>query len=1625
MNKNLPMGFYDKRITPNDYVEYKNDETNDLYGLYLYDPIKLKEETLLNYPKTKEGEYKITQISGGTGTIGNAYDYQVWLPGEGWKSYNKSDFEKLYNENFLNQNERSLPYEGNESNLNYKDQKAYGGYMYDGGGPTKFYKKAQYDPNTGKILEYAGTQGNEYYVTPNTPQGIDFQRTLPELEKIENTGLYNPDIVGPTAPRFIPSETGWIQNPNYQPPASGRAEPTMGPIEAALFAPVAGAIASKAIPAAASALELPAVVGGKTLPWLTGTNILGVTSGITGANMLSSDLNSGYYTSDKPWEEKLVRGLETGLNIGFSPGLMQGIGKGLNTGLNSTNKFFNNKNNFGFFSPYKPSLNPTKHQSLYYDQRASLLKDLQSTEGRRRLQNLIDNNQHLKDLKLTPDDIIKDISQTPFITRHPVFTSQASEPHIEQQIRSLVKQGKISKNYLSYRRNAAFKNKHHWIKDKQGNVIEFDVDPNNGFAWRIAGPQHHGYVSIGDNRSKEDALRVFEHEILHLFQRGKPLQGIDNSMRSISTKSYPRLLLEDVFKKRNFFDQKHYFRTGSKKKEAGPFGAEIRYDLLRRGILKNRYDPITPQMLKDHYAAYKNSKNNEIDLRVYNFMKNKDKNFDLLSEAMNNMPALLPTIGVGAAGVIGGASAIQGSQPEQQSYGGPINPYMYYSGGPMYYDVGGKVWKNIAAGLYGAGEGILDTVTMGATDQLTDKGFDWLTKVGNKNIDLSDPDDVKFLKTQQQIKGYSNAAGAIGTAIFTGNVQGAIGQGTKGLNTAFQASDWASDDFKKWSQGISGVAGLAAGFAGGLNSDSFNAAAKAGTGVAGFGQKAGKIGSFGNQAIGMVGGNKQSLFQQAQAREELLKSPEYLAMQAKGTQDYVNQGLSFDNGGNINNNSLNLQNSMRDKYKNYRTRYSKGGTTLEKYGINLIPKSSGLHHENAYGGVPIGPNAMAEGGEYVLDDSYVVSDEVNGQNTQTDEFGRTMAENLKRRLDKYTLRDLSKYKGNLRRPMDPLVEETIEQIKQRAIKETELARAEAKAKEEQRQAMVNGALQYAAAGGKLNKDITKIVEEEYAAAYGGRINPKKYKGLNMPGYSKGGKLPKEILRARVESHMSPQEADAYVNQYGEGGGIHIKESKKGTFTAAATKHGKSVQEFARQVLANKENYSSAMVKKANFARNAAGWKHAHGGPVVSNVNQDFDLYAQNRGGMMMAQGGDMYAPGGPYPPFRNMFQNFLNRINQIGVRDPKRITDKVSPQNMDHDPTRRSNAISMQNPDLNHDPIENAYKNYTPNYEYGSTNEDEYLANVMGIEPVSTNSNEPVQPKQPNEGLTGLDYASMAAQVAGPLSQLYYGLKGPDDVNYERIKADKIDPYRAITLANKQSRQAQDLAGYNLRQNAPTSGSYMSNMRALGLQAANQRGAQTAGIQYEADVANTQMQNQVNAQNAQIAMQEQIDRLQEKDAARTNVTEGLSGIGSSTANMIRDYRTNQVNKTIANNIGTGNFKLVPDGQGGFKFVPNTEGGTFTPTPYNNPYNTTSTNTAPPAASSANTTTATTTTTTPTKSIEFTDNIKDQKTGDAFRAWVNKNYPIYAKNAKLDPSGKYDNNYIKEAWKLYGKEYLGQ
>ena len=202
-------------------------------------------------------------------------------------------------------------------------------------------------------------------------------------------------------------------------------------------------------------------------------------------------------------------------------------------------------------------------------------------------------------------------------------------------------------------------------------------------------------------------------------------------------------------------------------------------------------------------------------------------------------------------------------------------------------------------------------------------------------------------------------------------------------------------------------------------------------------------------------------------------------------------------------------------------------------------------------------------------------------------------------------------------------------------------------------------------------------------------------GINNPGFNAlpenvqqkilnkmamGGKIPTNVLKSRLESHMSPEEANEYIDNYGnggyivkrsndrkgkthvvigpdgtkkyfgdpnmgekenskngkeafyarhkhnlannpyfrayarktwgeggtigqefdeyaEGGSIHIKPENKGKFTAWAKSHGMGVQEAASHVMANKDKYSSTIVKRANFAKNASKWKHGDGGLV--------------------------------------------------------------------------------------------------------------------------------------------------------------------------------------------------------------------------------------------------------------------------------------------------------------------------------------------------------------------------------------------------------------------------------------------
>jgi hypothetical protein len=499
----------------------------------------------------------------------------------------------------------------------------------------------------------------------------------------------------------------------------------------------------------------------------------------------------------------------------------------------------------------------------------------------------------------------------------------------------------------------------------------------------------------------------------------------------------------------------------------------------------------------------------------------------------------------------------------EKAQGGHINPYMYYAGGPMEYKRGGFM-----EGLEDVGKLLVNTVAA-PIEQISGNNF------VNWNYNNKWASDAAAV-SEGIIGAATDVAGSVLLPGVYGQAKGAIQGVTKniGNSTEYQrgANKWANTT----GQISSSVGDLTAGIMGG---DAKQIVSGSGQLLSTIG---GETGSKELSILGQAAGVGSMFINPSKATSSTSNLP-ILPDTGIPTESIVNQGLSFAaNGGPVNNNLLTLQNTntMKDRYIKYRQQQMAQG------GIYKISEEAGTHDENAYGGVPIGKNAKVEGGEYIIPladgNQYVISANKNGELSDGG-----IAKEYERKIKR----------GSPLRPQeqkDSQNKESIAQATNAAIQENERQLAESKMKEQQDEIMKTAALQYAAAGGKISKDIAKIVEEEYAAAYGGYINPKKYKGLNMP-YSSGGKLPKEVLRARVESHMSPQEADAYVKQYGEGGSIHIKESKKGTFTAAAKKHGMDVQKFARQVLANKGNYSLEMVQKANFAKNASEWKHAEGG----------------------------------------------------------------------------------------------------------------------------------------------------------------------------------------------------------------------------------------------------------------------------------------------------------------------------------------------------------------------------------------------------------------------------------------------
>lgn len=99
--------------------------------------------------------------------------------------------------------------------------------------------------------------------------------------------------------------------------------------------------------------------------------------------------------------------------------------------------------------------------------------------------------------------------------------------------------------------------------------------------------------------------------------------------------------------KDNYIDESiDYFKNGSSGSEKVPMVSEIRQDMLEKGLIDNEYATITPKLLKEHFKDYKKTRGAKFPLRIYDIMKDKPDNFNLLSKTLNYLPQLVGGLAV-------------------------------------------------------------------------------------------------------------------------------------------------------------------------------------------------------------------------------------------------------------------------------------------------------------------------------------------------------------------------------------------------------------------------------------------------------------------------------------------------------------------------------------------------------------------------------------------------------------------------------------------------------------------------------------------------------------------------------------------------------------------------------------------------------------------------------------------------------------------------------------------------------------------------------------------------------------------------------------------------------------------
>ncbi len=272
-------------------------------------------------------------------------------------------------------------------------------------------------------------------------------------------------------------------------------------------------------------------------------------------------------------------------------------------------------------------------------------------------------------------------------------------------------------------------------------------------------------------------------------------------------------------------------------------------------------------------------------------------------------------------------------------------------------------------------------------------------------------------------------------------------------------------------------------------------------------------------------------------------------------------------------------------------------------------------------------------------------------------------------------------------------------------------------------------------------------------------------------------------------------------------GIEIKPENKGKFTAWAKKRGMSVKEAYNKVMSNTKAYPPSVVKMANFAKNAAGWKKQDGGEadfkphmmykgddgvMARTYDQHIELgekgyihLAQDGGGMNYTEG--MRQREGSYNP-PNRKYTLDPRFRDYGG-EPRSFMEWYGSK-------QKGDEIGMF--------IDNPTQFYKPTAN-SSYNMADFLQNINpdgnilleGLN-LASNINQELFSKEKGQNdltkgaLTGFNDKIAYARAASPL---YYDTKTTYDLSDENLM--NIETYKTMKLEEEEQKQKELKANYD------------------------------------------------------------------------------------------------------------------------------------------------------------------------------------------------------------------------------------